>query len=72
MLIKETVCERENPGFYQIIKKFGQLTGLPVVLNTSFNINNEPIVLSPDDAISTFFNSGLTHLAVGNYLVTKS
>lgn len=68
----QTVCERENPGFYQIIKKFGQLTGLPVVLNTSFNINNEPIVLSPDDAISTFFNSGLTHLAVGNYLVTKS
>jgi carbamoyltransferase len=42
-----------------------------MVLNTSFNINGEPIVQSPDDALNTFFNSGLTHLVLGKYLVTK-
>ena len=42
-----------------------------VVLNTSFNINGEPIVLSPDDALTTFFNSGLLHLVMGDVLVEK-
>ena len=55
-----------------VISEFEALTGLPVVMNTSFNINGEPIVLSPDDALTTFFNSGLEFLVIGNFLVTKA
>ena len=51
---------------------FEKKTGVPVVLNTSFNVNGEPIVLTPDDAISTFYNSGLTHLMLGSFLLTKT
>jgi carbamoyltransferase len=68
----QTVSEEQNAFFYRVIVKFGELTGVEVVLNTSFNINNEPIVLSPDDALTTFFNSGLTHLALGNYMISKA
>ena len=68
----QTVREEHSPYFYKIISEFGELTGIPVVLNTSFNINGEPIVLAPDDALNTFFNSGLEYLALGNYMVTKT
>ena len=47
------------------------LSGMPVVLNTSFNIAGEPIVCTPDDAIKTFFASGLNALILGRYLVIK-
>ena len=67
----QTVSEEHNPSFYQIIKEFELLTGLPIVLNTSFNIAGEPVVLSPDDALSTFYNSGLVYLIIGSFLVTK-
>ncbi|NQV72891.1 hypothetical protein HQ496_07195 [bacterium] len=68
----QTVDTYYNPYFHKIISSFDKLTGVPVLLNTSFNINGEPIVLSPDDAISTFFNSGLDYLALENYLISKS
>src|SRR3989338_2280272 len=61
----QTVSKDQNPSFHKIIDEFGRLTGLPVVTNTSFNINGEPVVLSPDDALNTFFNSGLEHLFIG-------
>ncbi len=67
----QTVNEKHNQSFYQIIKEFELLTGLPIVLNTSFNIAGEPVVLSPDDAISTFYNSGLEYLMIGSFLVKK-
>ena len=57
---------------YSGIEEVEELTGIPVVLNTSFNINGEPIVLSPDDALTTFFNSGLLYLVLGDVLVEKS
>ena len=68
----QTVDILENPRFYEILRKFGAKTDFPIVLNTSFNVNGEPIVCSPDDAISTFFNSGLRYLVMGDILVTKS
>lgn len=68
----QTVTEDQNPFFGRVIRAFEKLTAVGVVLNTSFNINNEPIVLSPDDALTTFFNSGLLQLAVGSYLIDKS
>ena len=67
----QTVRYDDNPYFYEIIRNFKLLTGIPVVLNTSFNINGEPIVLSPDDALNTFFNSGLRYLVMEDRLVTK-
>ena len=67
----QTVSEKHNLSFYQIIKEFELLTGLPIVLNTSFNIAGEPVVLSPDDALTTFYNSGLEYLIIGSFLVKK-
>ncbi len=67
----QTVKKDVNPRYHSIIAEVERMTGFAVVLNTSFNINGEPIVLSPDDAISTFFNSGLEYLALGNCLVNK-
>ena len=54
-----------------LISEFEELTGVPVVLNTSFNLNGEPIVVSPTDAIRTFYSCGLDALIMGNYLVRK-
>ena len=67
----QTVDMRENPYFYKIIIEFEKLTNIPIVLNTSFNVNGEPIVLSPDDALNTFFNSGLKYLIMSNFLIKK-
>ena len=63
--------EKVNPAFYQIIKRFEQLTGVSGVLNTSFNLHGEPIVCTPQDAITTFENSGLNYLALGKFLISK-
>lgn len=67
----QTVQRDHNPYFYDVIAEFEKITDIPVVLNTSFNINAEPIVLSPDDAISTFFNSGLDYLMLEDVLLKK-
>jgi len=67
----QTVTQEDNPRLYDIIKCFEEKTGIPIILNTSFNVNHEPIVCSPQDALNTFFNSGLRHLVLGNELVQK-
>ena len=67
----QTVKEDYNPHFHKIISAFEEITGFPILLNTSFNINGEPVVCDPDDALSTFFNSGLKYLALGSFLVSK-
>ncbi len=67
----QTVSKKDNPVFHKIIQEFEKLTKLPMVLNTSFNINGEPIVMSPDDALNTFYNSGLDHLVLGSFYVKK-
>jgi carbamoyltransferase len=63
--------ESHNPDYYRILKVFEQLTGRGVMLNTSFNLHGYPIVLGPKDALNVFDNSGLSYLAVGDYLVHK-
>lgn len=68
----QTVRRELNPRFHELLTKFGRLTGVPVLLNTSFNIMGEPIVESPMDAIRCFFSTGLDKLVLGNYLITKS
>ena len=67
----QAVDMEQNPPYYRLIQEFKNLTGIGGVLNTSFNLHGEPIVCSPEDALHTFENSGLQHLAVGNYLVSK-
>ena len=67
----QTVSRELNPRYYDVIKKLGDKTGVPVVLNTSFNIQGEPMVESPKDAIRCFFSTGLDALIIGNYFLTK-
>ena len=63
--------EATNPGYYAVLKRFEARTGIGGLLNTSFNLHGEPIVCSPDDALSTFSRSGLRHLALGDFLLSK-
>jgi carbamoyltransferase len=67
----QTVNRTSNPRFYRLIDEFRKITGIPIVLNTSFNTSREPIVLSPEDAIKTFYTSGLDCLVIGNYVINK-
>lgn len=67
----QTVEPDVNPLYWRLIKEFGNRTGVPVVMNTSFNLRGEPIVSSPTDAIRTFYSSGLDALILGNFLVEK-
>jgi carbamoyltransferase len=68
----QTVEETANPRFHALIAELDRLTGVPIVLNTSFNLAGEPIVCTPEDAISTFLNSGLDALAISDYICAKS
>ncbi len=67
----QSVTEQEAPHYARVINAFRQETGVPVVLNTSFN-ENEPIVCSPADAIDCFQRTRMDVLAIGNYLVTRA
>lgn len=67
----QTVKKEENPRYYQVIAEFYQITGVPIVLNTSFN-DQEPIVCTPTDAIKTFMKTQIDYLAIGDFLVSKA
>ena len=67
----QTVKKENNSKFYDLINEFYKITGIPLVLNTSLNYKGEPIVCTPDDAIKTFFLSGLDELYLGNYKIKK-
>lgn len=60
-----------NPEYWSIIDRFVDFTGIGAILNTSFNLHGEPIIASPEDALSTFVRSGLEYLALGDHLVQK-
>ena len=68
----QVLDEATNPRYFELIKRFEALTGIGGVLNTSFNLHGEPIVCTPEDALSTFARSGLQHLALGDWLLTKT
>ena len=65
------VRKETNPFYHQLIEEFYKLTGVPVLINTSFNLAGKPIVHHPEDAISTFINSDLDVLVINNFLMTK-
>jgi carbamoyltransferase len=60
-----------NPRYYAVLENFGQAAGIPVLMNTSFNVRGEPIVASPRDALRTFQKSGLDVLFIGDYRLAK-
>jgi len=60
-----------NPSYHALLREFERLTGIGAVLNTSFNLHGYPIVSRPEDALDVFDRSGLTHLAIENWLVSK-
>jgi carbamoyltransferase len=68
----QTVRKELNPRYYNLIETFGQATGVPVVLNTSFNLRGEPIVNTPKEAFHTFSQSGMDVLVLGDYIVEKN
>ena len=67
----QTVKQEWNPRFYQLIQCFQQLTGIPMLLNTSFNIMGKPLVHSLEDALSVLMCSGLDAIVVNDYLIAK-
>jgi carbamoyltransferase len=66
-----TVSAADNPLFWTLLHQTGSRTGHPLLINTSFNLPGEPLVLTPRDAIRSFYSSGLDLLAIGCFLVTK-
>ena len=67
----QTVRRTDNPLYYDIIRAFYELTGCPVIVNTSFNVKDEPIVCTPDDAYLCFRNTGMDVLVMESFLLTK-
>lgn len=67
----QTVDRDSSPRYHALIEAFEKLTGVPIVLNTSFNLNGEPIVCSPEDALRTFYTCALEVLYLGNVRITK-
>jgi len=67
----QTVEKEISPLYWNLINEFGKRTGVPVLMNTSFNLRGEAIVNTPTDAIRTFFSSGMDALVIGSYLVEK-
>ena len=65
----QLVTAESNPSFHAILTEYRKLTGIPSVINTSFNMHEEPIVCSPDDAIRAFLQGNLDYLAIGDFLV---
>jgi carbamoyltransferase len=68
----QTVHADRSPLYYRLIERFGQASGVPVLLNTSFNLKGEPIVTTPGQAHSTFMRSGMDALVLGNSIVAKA
>ena len=68
----QTITQEQNPKMYRLLKEFEALTGVPVLLNTSFNVKGEPIVETPEDAIECFLSTGFDYLALHDMLIEKT
>ena len=67
----QTIRREWNPAYYRVVEKFGEATGVPVLLNTSYNLRGEPIVTTPQNALNTFAKSDIDALVMGQFLVKK-
>jgi carbamoyltransferase len=68
----QTVAAEDNPLYHDLIAEFGRRTGVPVLLNTSFNIRGQPIVCTPQDAVDTFLATDIDYLVMDRFLLDKS
>jgi carbamoyltransferase len=68
----QTVNRQQNERLYRLIKEFDAITGVPVLLNTSFNVKGEPIVETPQDALECFLATGIDYLAMHDLLISKN
>ncbi|MBZ0254401.1 MAG: carbamoyltransferase, partial [Candidatus Methylomirabilis sp.] len=68
----QTVTREANPDYYDLIRAFGELTGVPILINTSFNVRGEPIVCTPQDAYRCFMRTEMDFLVLGNLLLDKT
>jgi len=68
----QTVSAAANPRYHRLLTTFGALTGVPVLINTSFNVRGEPVVCTPQDALHAFFSTPLDALVIGSFIVEKS
>jgi carbamoyltransferase len=68
----QTVKKEDNPLYYEMIQAFEQKTGCPVIINTSFNVRGEPLVLSPEDAYKCFMRTEMDYLMLGSFLLDKN
>jgi carbamoyltransferase len=66
----QTVARRANPRYYRLIEAFRDLTGIPLVLNTSFN-ENEPIVCRPEEALECFLRTRMDALVLGDFIIER-
>lgn len=67
----QTINRAQNQRYYDLISAFNVKTGCPVIINTSFNVRGEPIVMSPRDAFNTFLNTFMDYLVLGNFIISK-
>jgi carbamoyltransferase len=67
----QTVSRENNPRFHKLIEKFYQLTGVPMILNTSFNIHGEPIINTPEEAITDLLNTDMDAIFISDYYIVK-
>lgn len=67
----QTVHQKTNPEYWNLINEFKKLTGVGMVVNTSFNVRGEPIVCTPDDAYRCFMRTEMDYLIIGNYIFYK-
>lgn len=67
----QTVSQKDHPAFWSLIDEFEKISGMPIILNTSFNVQSQPIVCNPFDAVSTLLDSGLNKLYINQFLVEK-
>jgi carbamoyltransferase len=68
----QTVQRKDNPRFWALLNAFGKVAGLPILLNTSFNLRGQPIVRTPQEALDTFLGARLHALVIGNYVVVPA
>lgn len=67
----QSVRREQNPNYYDVIKEFGRLSGMPILINTSFNIRGEPIVCTPFDAYKCMMGTGIDYLVMGKFLIKR-
>ena len=68
----QTIRRFQNKLYYDLIKEFGKLSGIPILINTSFNIRGEPIVCTPYDAYKCMMGTGIDYMIIGNFLVRRN